>query len=114
MEQQQTDAGEPGGQSRSNAGLGVVRQTGPHGNLEEYVPRCRVVQEHDGAWLLMQCPKFGVCRVPVSRQPAHDDPQRGRVWQWEGDELAPTIRPSVGCDNAPRCGQHRVISAGAW
>lgn len=95
-------------------GLGVVRQRSQEGNFEDFVPRCRVVHEPDGAWLLMQCPKFGVCRVPVSRLPAHDDPQRGRVWQWDGDELAPTIRPSVGCDDAPRCGQHRVITEGVW
>lgn len=74
----------------------------------------RIVFKEDGAWLSMPCPKRGVCEVPVHRGAAYEDAQRGRVWQWEGPEDAPTIKPSIGCDHAPRCGQHRVITNGEW
>lgn len=76
--------------------------------------QCRIERRADGAWLVMPCPKFGTCAVPVDLAPAHDDPVRGRVWQWDGNGEAPTIVPSVGCDAKPRCGQHRVITRGAW
>ena len=94
--------------------MNEVRQLGPEGNVEGFIPRACIVHRADGPWLSMQCPKFGRCEVPVTSGPACEDSVRGRLWHWEGDEMAPTVTPSVGCDVAPRCGQHRVITAGAW
>ena len=73
-----------------------------------------IVHKSDGPWLVMPCPKKSYCEVPVHRGPPSEDGPRGRVWQWEGPEDAPTIKPSIGCDFAPRCGQHRVITNGRW
>lgn len=57
--------------------------------------------------LAMHCPKYGVCMIPIhTAEPVHP------VWQWDGNWESPTIRPSIGCDNAPRCGAHRTITAG--
>lgn len=74
----------------------------------------RIEHRADGAWLIMPCPTKSWCEVPVSREPSHVDPVRGPVWRWDGNEQAPTIDPSIGCDTAPRCGQHRVVTAGRW
>lgn len=74
----------------------------------------RIVQRADGPWLLMPCPNKAWCEVPLTTGPACDDPVRGRLWHWDGNSEAPSISPSIGCDNAPRCGQHRVITAGKW
>ena len=82
--------------------------------LTEPPKLARVEQREDGPWLVMTCPKWGFCKVPVSREPPNEDAVRGRVWQWVGSAESPTIVPSIGCDNAPRCGQHRVITEGTW
>lgn len=68
----------------------------------------------DGPWLVMSCPKKAWCEVPIQHGKESESGPRGRVWGWDGNVDAPTITPSVGCDNAPRCGQHRVITNGKW
>lgn len=69
----------------------------------------------DGPWLVMPCPKKAWCEVALTRGEAGDDEQRKqRVWHWDGNVEAPTVTPSIGCDHPPRCGQHRVITAGEW
>lgn len=84
------------------------------GSVERGV-RPLVEKRTDGYWLTMPCNNKAWCEVPVTTGPAcENDPERGRVWHWDGNAEAPTITPSVGCDNAPRCGQHRVITAGKW
>ncbi len=35
-----------------------------------------------------------------------------KIHGWDGNEEEPTITPSIGCDNAPRCGWHGSITAG--
>lgn len=76
------------------------------------IERPTIKQRADGPWLLMPCPKKSWCEVPVTLGEAYTDPIRGLVWGWNGNVERPTITPSIGCDIAPRCGQHRVITNG--
>lgn len=48
------------------------------------------------------------CQIQLTLGPAVDGPQRR--WHWDRNEQAPTITPSIGCDN--RCGWHGHISNG--
>jgi hypothetical protein len=48
----------------------------------------------------------GICSQPITLGEAKD----GR-WHWDGNMAAPTITPSIGCDN--RCGWHGHITNGA-
>lgn len=73
-----------------------------------------IVFKDDGPWLQMSCPKKTYCEVPVTKGPPIDGGPRGREWHWDGNVDAPTIKPSIGCDHSPRCGQHRVIENGGW
>lgn len=60
---------------------------------------------------VMRCPgnPKKICAVGVNRGPAN---QELRLHGWDGNIEAPTITPSIGCDNAPRCGFHGHIVAG--
>lgn len=62
-------------------------------------------------YLAMHCPKFDMCLIRI-HQDAPD--QANAIWNWDGNEAEPTIVPSIGCDIAPRCGQHRTISRGNY
>jgi hypothetical protein len=60
-------------------------------------------------YFVQHCQKYGVCMIKVHQAP----PDHGTAtWQWDGNWEEPTIHPSIGCDNAPRCGAHRTIIRG--
>ena len=61
------------------------------------------------AKLLFKAPgcKFNFCEINV-RQGEPSFPFFG----WDGNFEAPTITPSIGCDDAPRCGWHGHIIKG--
>lgn len=48
-----------------------------------------------------------VCQVRI-----HRDPPAHPIWGWDGDKVCPTITPSIGCDQSPRCGAHVNITNG--
>jgi len=73
----------------------------------------KIITKPDGLYLEMPCPKLGTCRIPVNKISAGVT-SRGNEWFWDGNELEPTITPSIGCDIPPRCGQHRVIVKGKY
>jgi hypothetical protein len=52
------------------------------------------------------CPKFGICDIQIHQKPADD---KKAIWNWNGNYEKPVIRPSIGCDVAPRCGKHVTI-----
>ena len=52
------------------------------------------------------CQNFGTCSVKIHTAPAD---VLNSIWQWNGDYENPVIRPSIGCDVAPRCGKHITI-----
>jgi Family of unknown function (DUF6527) len=67
----------------------------------------------NGRWeIALYCPKYGTCRQKIHRAPAVADDPTGPVWEWDGRIETPTIKPSIGCDVSPRCGQHMVIIDG--
>ena len=76
----------------------------------------KVTRSYDGRfWLAMPCPKYGRCpEIEVVRGPAQSQAGKRLLWGWDGNFDQPTIRPSVGCDQAPRCGAHRVITNGKF
>ena len=49
-----------------------------------------------------------ICQIPLTLGAPVDGPDRR--WHWDGNMQAPTITPSIGCDN--RCGWHGHITAG--
>lgn len=55
------------------------------------------------------CPKFGVCMTRIHEAKPDRDTA---TWQWNGNWECPTVVPSIGCENAPRCGLHRTITNG--
>lgn len=62
--------------------------------------------------IALHCPRGGVCLQHVRQGPAGDDAGK-RWWHWDGSYEAPTITPSIGCDDIrTRCGQHMSITAG--
>ena len=95
-----------------HAGPGGIEQPGDFGWRID-LGRERI----DGIWrdkivqiqFAQHCPKFGVCLIKVHQAPRD---QSTATWWWNGSYEAPTIRPSIGCDNAPRCGAHRTITDG--
>lgn len=96
--------------------VGIDRQFKPYADLHH-----GVVQEGDFGWvvtypngyetwsLCVFCPKFRGCLTPVHREAADD---KKHVWNWDGNVEEPTISPSIGCDQAPRCGRHMSIIKG--
>jgi Family of unknown function (DUF6527) len=58
---------------------------------------------------VMYCPRFGVCYTKIHRATADASLA---IWEWDGNFESPTIIPSIGCDIAPRCGQHVTIING--
>ena len=63
--------------------------------------------------IALHCPRTGVCLQYVVRQGPAGDWDGKRWWAWDGNYDAPTITPSIGCDDLrTRCGQHMVITAG--
>ncbi len=53
--------------------------------------------------------KFEGCVVKLTLGPPD---QVNARWHWDGNLDAPTITPSIGCDQHPRCGWHGHIIAG--
>ncbi len=51
--------------------------------------------------------KNGYCIIDITRGPASHP-----FFHWDGNREKPTITPSIGCDNAPRCGWHGHIING--
>ena len=51
-----------------------------------------------------QC-KLGTCDIGITKGEA-----KHPMWHWDGNKEAPTISPSIGCDN--RCGLHFSITNG--
>lgn len=49
--------------------------------------------------------KLGICSIGITRGEA-----RHPNWHWNGNKEAPSISPSIGCDN--RCGLHVNIVEG--
>lgn len=76
-----------------HVGPGGIEKPGDFGyRIDEY-----------GVQFVQHCPKFGVCLVKIHQGP----PDAAKaLWQWNGNWECPTIVPSIGCDHAPRCGQH--------
>lgn len=63
-------------------------------------------------WTFAQfCPKFGVCLIKIQ---VGEPNQANAIWGWDGDIEHPTIKPSIGCDLAPRCGRHKTVVKGEF
>jgi hypothetical protein len=87
-------------------GIGIYH-SGP-GGIEQ--PGDFGYKRHGESWELARyCPKYGVCFIKIHQAPAD---QSTATWCWDGNVERPTISPSIGCDAAPRCGRHDVITAG--
>lgn len=56
-----------------------------------------------------QPPNGKQCIVNIIRGPASPNECKHG---WDGNREEPTITPSIGCDNAPRCGWHGHIIKG--
>ena len=91
-------------------GKGVYR-TGP-GGVEKPGDFGWRIDAGNVVQIALHCPRTGVCFQYVRQGPAGDDAGK-RWWSWDGNWEAPTITPSIGCDDLrTRCGQHMVITAG--
>lgn len=60
--------------------------------------------------IVFWCPNGAkrVCSIPLTLGDPVDGPNRR--WHWDGNMQAPTVTPSIGCDN--RCGWHGNIQNG--
>ncbi len=60
--------------------------------------------------ITFMCPNRNAeCFVRIQR--GEPDPANGKHG-WDGDRTEPTIKPSIGCNQAPRCGWHGHITKG--
>lgn len=75
----------------------------------DFAYRVDVIDGHEHWQLALWCPKYKVCLTRIHRAPAD---RASATWEWDGNIEKPTITPSIGCDDAPRCGRHSVISNG--
>lgn len=59
------------------------------------------------AFLVIECDKCteGCCRLSLWSKP-----QSGIMWNWDGNREAPTVVPSINCNN---CSRHFSIIKGA-
>lgn len=60
--------------------------------------------------LIFRCPRLDRnCSIHIKNGNAEPI---GHVFGWNGNIEKPTITPSIGCDDAPRCGWHGNIANG--
>lgn len=87
----------------------------PHGDL---APGEFVLGDGDGIpaervkWMTFGCPKVPgrECMVAVAPQRAGN----GASWRWDGNRIAPTLKPSINCNGAGGCGWHGHLRAGRF
>ena len=91
------------GKGTYHYGPGGIEQPGDFGYRIDTIDGVEHVQ------FAMYCPKFGVCLTKIHHGPPDAE---NAIWQWDGHWESPSIVPSIGCDLAPRCGQHTSVVAG--
>ena len=80
-------------------------EDGRPGAFELYAPN-----EHNKGEIYFICPNGRRCGVPIRNgEPANTGTHR---WGFDGNVVAPTIKPSINCNGPSGCGWHGFISAG--
>lgn len=90
-----------------HVGLKDVQDLAPG---EAEVRSCKWANGVTGPHVVFGCPRGrGVCGVPAKPSPPNS---RGCSWDLTGDELHPTLSPSVNCDGDGGCGWHGFVKDG--
>lgn len=95
-----------------HVGPGGIEYPGDFGWRVDLTRECVDGVQHDRVaqvQFAQYCSKYGVCLIKMHQAPPD---AASATWQWGGNWESPTITPSIGCDNAPRCGAHRTIVNG--